>query len=47
MGWITGIFSFMFVTILFTVVMVAVSNEGGLVKFCVTNCLPTTRARSS
>jgi hypothetical protein len=33
MGWITGIFSFTFVTILFTVAMVAISNEGGLVKF--------------
>jgi hypothetical protein len=33
MGWITGVFSFMFVTILFTVAMVAISNEGGLVKF--------------
>jgi hypothetical protein len=33
MGWITGIFSFMFVSILFTVAMVAISNEGGLVKF--------------
>lgn len=32
MGWITGIFSFTFITILFTVIMVAVSNEGGLVK---------------
>jgi len=33
MGWITGIFSFMFVSILFTVAMVMISNEGGLVKF--------------
>lgn len=33
MGWITGIFSFAFVTILFTVSMVAISNEGGLAKF--------------
>jgi hypothetical protein len=33
MGWITGIFSFTFVTILFTVVMVAISNEGGLAAF--------------
>jgi hypothetical protein len=32
MGWITGIFSFTFVTILFTVAMVAISNEGGLEK---------------
>lgn len=33
MGWITGIFSFTFVTILFTISMVAVSNEGGLAAF--------------
>jgi hypothetical protein len=33
MGWITGIFSFTFVTILFTAAMVAISNEGGLMKF--------------
>lgn len=33
MGWITGIFSFTFITILFTVAMVAISNDGGLVKF--------------
>src|SRR5271156_3380165 len=33
MGWITGIFSFTFVTILFTVTMVFISNDGGLVKF--------------
>jgi zinc ribbon protein len=33
MGWITGVFSFTFVTILFTAAMVAISNEGGLMKF--------------
>jgi hypothetical protein len=33
MGWITGIFSFAFVTILFTVSMVAISNQGGIAKF--------------
>jgi hypothetical protein len=32
MGWITGIFSFTLVTVLFTVAMVAVSNEGGFAK---------------
>ena len=32
MGWITGIFSFTLVTILFTVIMVAVSNQGGIVQ---------------
>ncbi len=33
MGWITGIFSFTFVTILFTVAMIAIANQGGLVNF--------------
>jgi len=33
MGWITGIFSFAFVTILFTISMVAISNQGGIAKF--------------
>jgi hypothetical protein len=32
MGWITGIFSFTLVTVLFTVGMVAVSSQGGLVQ---------------
>jgi uncharacterized membrane protein required for colicin V production len=32
MGWITGIFSFALVTILFTVSMVALSSQGGLAK---------------
>jgi hypothetical protein len=31
-GWITGIFSFTLVTVLFTVIMVAVSSQGGLVQ---------------
>lgn len=33
MGWITGIFSFALVTILFTVSMVAISSQGGIAKF--------------
>ena len=33
MGWITGIFCFVLVSTLMTVLMVAISNEGGLVKF--------------
>jgi hypothetical protein len=32
-GWITGIFCFVLVSTLMTVLMVAISNEGGLVKF--------------
>jgi hypothetical protein len=32
MGWITGIFSFTLVTVLFTVGMVAVSSQGGFVQ---------------
>jgi hypothetical protein len=32
MGWITGIFSFTLVTVLFTVIMVAVSSQGGLAQ---------------
>jgi hypothetical protein len=31
-GWITGIFSFTLVTVLFTVVMVAVSSQGGFAQ---------------
>jgi hypothetical protein len=45
MGWITGIFSFMFVTILFTIAMVAISNEGGLVKM-LRSQLPANDART-
>ncbi len=33
MGWITGIFSFMLVTIVSAATMVAISSEGGIVKF--------------
>ena len=32
MGWITGIFSFTLVSVIFTVAMVAVSSQGGLEK---------------
>jgi len=32
MGWITGIFSFTLVSVLFTIAMVAVSSQGGLEK---------------
>jgi hypothetical protein len=32
MGWITGIFSFTLVTVLFTVAMVAVSSQGGFAQ---------------
>jgi hypothetical protein len=45
MGWITGIFSFMFVTILFTVAMVSISNQGGLMNFFRTQ-LPPNDART-
>jgi len=33
MGWITGIFSFTLISVLFTAAMIAISNQGGLVKF--------------
>ena len=33
MGWITGIFSFMLVTILFAATMVTISSQGGIAKF--------------
>jgi hypothetical protein len=33
MGWITGIFSFTLVSLLMTAAMVAISNQGGLLKF--------------
>jgi hypothetical protein len=45
MGWITGIFSFMFVTVLFTVAMVSISNQGGLLNFFRTQ-LPPNDART-
>lgn len=32
MGWITGIFSFVLVSVIFTVAMVAVTSQGGLEK---------------
>jgi len=33
MGWITGIFSFTMLSVLFAVVMVKISNDGGLAKY--------------
>lgn len=45
MGWITGIFSFMFVAIFFAVAMVAVSSQGGLAKF-LRSQLPPNDART-
>jgi zinc-ribbon domain len=45
MGWITGIFSFTFVSILFTIAMVAISNEGGLAKY-LRSQLPANDSRS-
>jgi zinc ribbon protein len=33
MGWITGIFSFTIITVLFTVLLVAISSQGGLAAF--------------
>ena len=45
MGWITGIFSFMLVTIFSAVTMVAISNEGGLAKF-LRSQLPPNDARA-
>jgi hypothetical protein len=33
MGWITGIFSFTIITVLFTFVMAAISSQGGLAAF--------------
>ena len=33
MGWITGIFSFTIVTVLFTGAIVAISNQGGLASY--------------
>ena len=32
MGWITGIFSFTLVSVIFTIAMVAVTSQGGLEK---------------
>jgi hypothetical protein len=33
MGWITGIFSFTIITVLFTALLVAISSQGGLAAF--------------
>jgi hypothetical protein len=44
-GWITGIFSFTMVSVLFAIAMVAISNEGGLAKY-LRSQLPANDARS-
>lgn len=45
MGWITGIFSFTMLSVLFAVVMVKISNDGGLAKYILSQ-LPPNDARS-
>jgi hypothetical protein len=45
MGWITGIFSFTMLSVLFAVVMVKISNDGGLAKYLLSQ-LPANDARS-
>jgi hypothetical protein len=45
MGWITGIFSFTMVSVVFAFAMVAVSNEGGLAKY-IQSQLPANDART-
>jgi hypothetical protein len=45
MGWITGVFSFTMVSIVFTFAMVEISNQGGLVKY-IQSQLPAGDARS-
>ena len=45
MGWITGIFSFVLISVLMSVALVAISNQGGLTTF-LKNQLPTGDARS-
>ena len=45
MGWITGVFSFVLVGILFVVAMVAISAQGGIVKFFKSQ-LPANDART-
>ncbi len=45
MGWITGIFSFTMLSVLFAVVMVKISNDGGLPKYLLSQ-LPPNDARS-
>ncbi len=45
MGWITGIFSFTMLSVLFAVVMVKISSDGGLPKYLLSQ-LPPNDARS-
>lgn len=45
MGWITGIFSFTMVSVVFAIAMVEVSNQGGLVKF-IQSQMPPNDARA-
>jgi hypothetical protein len=45
MGWITGIFSFTMLSVLFAVVMVKISSDGGLAKYLLSQ-LPANDARS-
>jgi hypothetical protein len=45
MGWITGIFSFSMLSVLFAVVMVKISSDGGLAKYLLSQ-LPANDARS-
>lgn len=45
MGWITGVFSFSLVSVLFAVAMVAISKQGGLVSY-LRSQLPANDARS-
>ena len=45
MGWITGIFCFVLVSMLMTAALVAISNEGGLAKF-IRSQLPPNDARA-
>ncbi len=45
MGWITGIFSFTMLSVLFAFVMVKISNEGGLAKYLLSQ-LPPNDART-
>ncbi|HYK18985.1 MAG TPA: zinc ribbon domain-containing protein [Bryobacteraceae bacterium] len=45
MGWITGIFSFVLISMLMSVALLAISNQGGLTTF-LKNQLPTSDTRS-
>jgi hypothetical protein len=45
MGWITGVFSFTMISVVFTFAMVEISNQGGLAKF-VQSQLPANDARA-